>query len=181
MLAHPDNAEVPFPLILTGPKSAKDYLSQVNRFILDTLGLEAQQRYKIIIDDPEHVAVEIKKGMRQVREFRKQKNDLWYYNWYLTIDESFQKPFNLTHENTRGLSLIKNQDQHLLAANMRRAFSGVVAGNVKQQGIAEIKKKGVFELVGDAEIMQPVDELLQTFVKQQRMKLPGKSYALLSN
>ncbi len=176
ILSHPDNADVPFPLVLTGPESAKEYYNQINRFILDTLGLEAQQRYKIIINDPARVALEMKKGIQQVREFRKHKGDAYYYNWFLTVDESFQQPFNPTHENMRGLSLIRNQHQHLLAANLRRAFSGVVAGNVKQQGIQEIKLKGKFELSGDAEIMQPVDELLQAFVEQQRMKLPGTLY-----
>jgi pyrimidine/purine-5'-nucleotide nucleosidase len=176
ILAHPDNTDVPFPLILTGPKSATDYFNQVNRFILDTLGIEAQQRYKIIIDDPARVAVEMKKGVQQVREFRKQQGDAYYYNWYLTVDESFQKPFIPTHENMRNLSLTQNQDQHLLAANLRRAFSGVVSGNIKQQGIEEIKQKGKFELTGDPGIMQPVDALLQAFVEQQRMKLPGTHY-----
>jgi pyrimidine/purine-5'-nucleotide nucleosidase len=176
VLAHPDNADLPFPLILTGPKSATDYFSQINRFILDTLGIEAQQRYKIIIDDPARVAVEIKKGIRQVREFRKQLGDAFYYNWCLTIDQSFQKPFIPTHTNMRQLSLIQDQQQHHLAANLRRAFSGVVAGNVKQQGIEAIREKGKFELNGDPEIMQPVDALLKAFVEQQRMKLPGTHY-----
>ncbi len=176
ILAHPDNDDVPFPLILTGPKSATDYFNQVNRFILDTLGLEAQQRYKIIIDDPARVAVEMKKGVHQVREFRKQQGDAYYYNWYLTVDDLFQKPFIPTHENMRSLCLIQNQSQHLLAANLRRAFSGVVSGNIKQQGIEEIRQKGKFELTGDPEIMQPVDKLLQAFVEQQRMKLPGTHY-----
>lgn len=176
VLAHPDNNAMPFPLILTGPKSSAEYFNQVNRFILDTLGLEAQQRYKIIINDPARVAVEIKKGIMQVREFRKQQGDAYYYNWYLTIDESFQQPFTPTHKNMRELSLIKDQSHHLLAASLRRAFSGVVAGNVKQQGIAAIREQGKFELTGDPEIMQPMDELLQAFVAQQRMKLPGTHY-----
>lgn len=176
ILAHPDNAELPFPLVLTGPKSAEDYFSQVNRFILDTLGLEAQQRYKIIIDDPARVALEMKKGIQQVREFRKQKGDAYYYNWFLTVEESFQKPFVPNHENMRGLTLAQDQESHLLAANLRRAFSGVVSGNVKQQGIEAIRQHGEFELAGDPQIMQPVDELLQAFVEQHRMKLPGSRY-----
>lgn len=176
ILVHPQNKDVPFPLILTGPASAENYFAQVNRFILDTLGIEAQQRYKIIIDDPARVALEMKRGIQQVREFRKSQGDAYYFNWYLTIDDSFQQPFNPTHSNMSSLSLVKNQPHHLLAANLRKAFSGVVAGNVKQQGIAAIRQHGVFELTGDDAIMQPVDELLQSFVDQQRMKLPGSEY-----
>jgi len=94
----------------------------------------------------------------------------------LKIDVEFQKPFEPTHENMRGLELHKNQEAHLLAANLRRAFSGVVAGNVKNQGIRAIEKYGNFEISGDAAIMESMDALLSAFVVQNRMKLPGKAY-----
>jgi len=176
ILLHPENASMPFPLIFTGPASAQEYFNQIDHFILDTLGEDAQQRYKIIIDDPPRVAVEMKSGIKQVRKYRKQQGDAFYYNWCLTVDELFQKPFDPTHENMSNLDLTKNQESHKLAANLRRAFSGVVAGNVKEEGIRSIERHGVFELTGDVEIMQPMDELLQAFVKQQRMKLPGSEY-----
>ncbi len=176
ILLHPDNASVPFPLIFTGPKSAEDYFKQINRFLLDTLGLAAQQRYKIIIDDPERVAIEMKEGMKHVREYRERHSDAYHYNWTLTIDEQFQKPFAPTHENMRNLALHKDQEEHMLAANLRRAFSGVVSGNVKSEGIRAIEEHGHFELKGDKEIMEPMDALLTAFVKQQRMKLPGTEY-----
>jgi len=176
ILLHPDNASVPFPLIFTGPKCAEDYFKQINQFIVDTLGLEAQQRYKIIIDDPTHVALEMKKGMAQVREYREQERDAFHYNWALTVDEQFQKPFIPTHENMRNLKLRKDQPVHNLAANLRRAFSGVVAGNVKEEGIRAIEQHGHFELNGDHKVMESMDALLSAFVEQQRMKLPGTEY-----
>ncbi len=176
ILLHPDNASVPFPLIFTGPKSAEDYFKQINQFIVDTLGLDAQQRYRIIIDDPARVAIEMKKGMKQVREYREQHSDAFYYNWTLKIDQQFQQPFEPTHDNMRNLALHRDMESHLLAANLRRAFSGVVAGNVKEEGIHAIEKHGLFELHGDKEIMEPMDALLAAFVEQQRMKLPGTEY-----
>lgn len=176
ILMHPENSSMPFPLIFTGPKSAATYFKQINRFILDTLGADAQRCYKIIIDDPESVAIEMKMGLKQVRAFRKQQGDAFYYNWYLTIDDPFQQPFEPTHENMRNLLLTKDQDSHELAANLRRAFSGVVSGNVKEEGIRSIEQLGLFELKGDAEIMRPVDQLLKAFVQQLRMRLPGKEY-----
>ncbi len=176
VLLHPNNSMMPFPLIFTGPKSAEDYFKQINQFIVDTLGLEAQQRYKIIIDDPARVASEMKKGMKLVRKYRVQKSDAFYYNWSLTIDEEFQKPFDPTHENMRNLVLKREQPTHELAANLRCAFSGVVAGNVKEDGIRSIEQHGHFELKGDKEIMEPMDALLTAFVEQHRMKLPGKKY-----
>ena len=176
ILLHPENASVPFPLIFTGPKSAEDYFKQINQFIVDTLGLEAQQRYKIIIDDPQRVAVEMRDGMQKVQAFREQENDAFHYNWSLHIDEQFQQPFEPTHENMRNLALHKDQGVHQLAANLRRAFSGVVSGNVKAEGIRAIEEHGLFELKGDVGIMEPMDKLLAAFVKQQRMKLPGTEY-----
>ena len=64
----------------------------------------------------------------------------------------------------------------LRAANLRRAFSGIVAGNVKDAGIRAIEKNGPFEICGDAAIMREMDALLSSFVAQQRMKLPGSRY-----
>ncbi len=176
ILLHPNNVSVPFPLIFTGPKCAENYFKQINQFIVDTMGLEAQQRYKIIIDDPARVAREMKEGMHQVRKFREELDDAFYYNWSLTIDDEFQRPFTPTHENMRNLELRKDQPIHALAANLRRAFSGVVAGNVKDEGIRAIEEHGHFELNGDSEIMEPMDALLTAFVEQQRMKLPGTEY-----
>jgi hypothetical protein len=115
-------------------------------------------------------------GLKQVREFRKAKSDAYYFNWSLKIDHEFQRPFLPTHDNMRKLDLRRDQPNHLLAANLRRAFSGIVAGNVKDYGIRAVEKHGSFEIRGDAAIMGPVDELLASFVVQHRMKLAGKKY-----
>jgi len=176
ILLHPENADIPFPLIFTGPETAREYFVQINEFIGQTLGAEAQKRYKIIVDDPELVAQEMQEGIKQVREYRKSRSDAYYFNWALKIDDEFQRPFAPTHENMRNLSLHKNQPVHVLAANLRRAFSGVVAGNVKEEGIRTIEKYGHFEIHGDKEIMGPMDALLASFVSQSRMKLAGKAY-----
>ena len=176
ILLHPDNAGVPFPLVFTGPAGSEEYFRQIDHFIGATLGSEAQKLYTIITDDPVGVAVAMQVGMRAVREFRKEKSDAYYFNWLLKIDHEFQRPFIPTHENMRNLKLQKNQPAHLLAANLRRAFSGVVAGNVKDQGIRAIEEHGHFEIHGDRDIMIHMDALLASFVAQHRMKLPGKTY-----
>ena len=177
ILLHPDNKDMPFPLIFSGPDSAEDYFKEIDRFIVSTLGEEAQQRYRIIIDNPKRVALEMLDGIKQVRAFRKEKGDAYYFNWLLKIDRVFQQPFSPTHENMRNLALHKNQEHHLLAANLRRAFSGIVAGNVKDEGIRAIEQNGHFEICGDANIMKLMDSLLASFVAQHRMKLPGKKYS----
>ncbi len=176
ILLHPDNADVPFPLVFTGPAGSEEYFRQIDHFIGATLGSEAQKLYQIITNDPVAVAVAMQEGIKTVREFRKEKSDAYYFNWLLKIDHEFQRPFLPTHENMRNLKLHKNQPAHLLAANLRRAFSGVVAGNVKDQGIRAIEEHGHFEIHGDREIMIHMDALLASFVTQHRMKLPGRAY-----
>jgi len=176
ILLDPENSRIPFPLILTGPASASGYFEQIDRFITDTLGPVARLLYRIIIDDPEAVAHQIQEGVEQVRQFRRKTDDAYYFNWLLTIHLNFQLPFVPTHENMKALDLRKGQAPHLLASHLRRAFSGIVAGNVKESGIRAIEEKGVFELRGDACIMQPLDRLLTAFVEQQRMKLPTSTY-----
>jgi len=176
ILLHPDNDAMPFPLIFTGPPSASHYFKQVDRFIRDTLGEQVAELYQIIIDDPASVAIQMQHGIKQVRKFRKKQSDAFYYNWVLTVDQQFQQPFEPNHENMKNLALTREQDVYQLAANLRRAFSGVVAGNVKESGIRAIQEQGVFELKGDKDVMQSVDDLLTAFVDQQRMKLPGADY-----
>lgn len=176
ILLHPENQDIPFPLILTGPENTEEYFAGINQFIADTLGVEAQQHYKVIINDPARVAREMEIGIAMVREFRKARGDAYYFNWLLKIEQEFQEPFEPTHENMSNLELHKNQERHLLAANLRRVFSGIVAGNVKDEGIRAIEKHGHFEIRGEASIMDPVDSLLASFVEQHRMKLPGKKY-----
>jgi predicted Rossmann-fold nucleotide-binding protein len=176
VLLHPDNAGIPFPLVFTGPEGSADYFREIDRFVGATLGSEAQKLYQIIVDEPPRVAQELVKGIRKVREFRKLKDDAYYYNWLLRIDTEFQRPFTPTHENMRTLDLHKDQPRHLLAANLRRAFSGIVAGNVKDSGIRAVEANGPFEISGDRQILAPLDSLLKSFVAQQRMKLPGSGY-----
>ena len=176
VLLHPENKGIPFPLIFTGPSNAANYFKEIDQFIGDTLGGEARQRYEIIVDDPVQVARQMVAGVDRVRHFRTDKNDAYYFNWVLKIEQEFQRPFVPSHDNMRNLELHKDQEIHLLAANMRRAFSGIVAGNVKDEGIRAIEQHGLFEIRGDASIMGPMDSLLNSFVKQHRMKLPGKTY-----
>ena len=176
ILLHPENKEIPFPLILTGPKSARAYFKQIDEFIALTLGAEAQQRYQIIIDAPAQVAYNMRAGIDEVREYRKKIGDAFYFNWSLMIDQAFQQPFAPTHENVRALALHKDQPAYLLAANLRRVFSALVAGNVKDEGIRAIEKYGDFEICGERSVMEQVDRLLNAFVAQGRMKMTADSY-----
>jgi hypothetical protein len=115
-------------------------------------------------------------NMAAVREFRRHHNDSYNFNWLLSVRPQFQRPFEVTHESMRALQLDRTQPAHELAANLRRAFSGIVTGNVKDYGIQAIERHGPYELSGDAGVMALLDELLAGFVAQGRMKLPGSVY-----
>jgi predicted Rossmann-fold nucleotide-binding protein len=176
ILLHPANRHINVPFILTGPESAKDYFEQIDRFVRLTLGDEAASKYQIIIDDPVEVGQQIAQGLHHVKEQRKVNNDAFFFNWGLEIDFDYQQPFEATFEAMRSLDIRRDRPTNELAADLRRLFSGIVAGNVKTEGIEEVKKHGAFEINGDPELMKLLDDLLESFVRQQRMKLPGTKY-----
>ncbi len=173
ILLHPDNEKIPFPLIFTGPRASAAYFEQIDRFLRLALGDEVAEHYQIIIDDPAQVARQIGKGIERVRLSRLDNKDAFFFNWALHIDDVFQLPFRPTHEAMAGLNLHREQPRHLFAADLRRAFSGIVAGNVKIEGMRAIEQHGPFLIRGNGEIMLALDALLASFVEQQRMKLPG--------
>ena len=174
LLLHPDNAALQFPLILTGPAGAAAYFEQIDQFLRLALGEAATSRYTIIVDDASRVATTISKGIKRVREQRLASKDAFFFNWALRVPHDFQRPFQPDHAAMAALNLHRNQPPHLLAADLRRAFSGIVAGNVKEEGMREIERHGPFEIHGDPQIMQALDALLRAFVEQRRMKMVGE-------
>jgi predicted Rossmann-fold nucleotide-binding protein len=177
ILLDPANRELPFPVVFTGPTDAAEYFEQIHRFVGATLGPAAQSRYRIIVDDPAGVARAMVAGLAEVQAYRRQHSDSYGFNWLLKIPFEFQRPFDVNHASMRGLLLSQDLPTHERAANLRRAFSGIVAGNVKEYGITAIERFGPFELTGDPGIMGPLDDLLRSFVAQRRMKLAGAEYS----
>mgnify|MGYP002477619014 FL=1 len=176
IMMHPHNQQQVLPLILTGPKESEDYFRVLDDFIINTLGEAATRHYRIIIDDAHAVAKTMKQAMPAVKEYRRQTGDAYSFNWSLRIEPELQLPFQPTHANMSALNLNQDQPKEKLAADLRRMFSGIVAGNVKDIGIREIRAHGPFKIHGDADIMHRMDEMLQGFVAQHRMKLPGSAY-----
>jgi pyrimidine/purine-5'-nucleotide nucleosidase len=177
VLLHPDNREQPLPVVMTGPESAADYFRRIDDFVGATLGDAARERYSIIIDDPRAVARAMHSGMSDVRAFRDRHGDAFYFNWRLAIDRQFQLPFVATHESMGELRIDEGMPKHELAVNLRRAFSGIVSGNVREDTAALIEAKGPFEIRGSKAYMRLFDELLAAFVAQNRMKLSSADYA----
>ncbi|NCF50192.1 DUF3412 domain-containing protein [Gammaproteobacteria bacterium] len=176
VLLHPNNQNQPMPMIMTGPTAAEPYFRQIDKFIGATLGEQARARYAIVIDDPRGVARAMRAGLQEVREFRKQQGDAFYFNWRLAIEPEFQRPFRATHEAMSELEIHESLPGHELAANLRRVFSGIVSGNVREDTALEIERLGPFQINGSAEIMRLLDDLLAGFVAQKRMKISGNDY-----
>jgi hypothetical protein len=176
ILLDDENKELPFPVVFTGNKSSAPYFEKIDHFLQNTLGNEACRRYQIIIDDPIQVAKVMQAGLKDVTTYRKKMDDAFHFNWRLKIDELFQKPFEPDHQNMAALDLSTEQEKYKLAANLRKAFSGIVTGNVKENGIEAIEKYGPFKLTGDPKLCAEIDGLLQEFIKQHRMKLVHSDY-----
>ncbi|WP_323666736.1 nucleotide 5'-monophosphate nucleosidase PpnN [Pectobacterium punjabense] len=176
IMMNPENSEQVLPIILTGPEESADYFRVLDEFIVGTLGRQARRYYSIIINDAAEVARQMKKAMPLVKESRRHTGDAYSFNWSLRIAPDLQLPFEPSHENMADLNLHPNQPAEELAAALRRAFSGIVAGNVKEVGIQAIEQRGPYKIHGDPQMMKSMDTLLQGFVAQQRMKLPGSAY-----
>ena len=176
ILLDPANRRLPFPVVFTGPADSSEYFEQIHQFIGATLGADAQSRYKVIIDDPPAVARFMGQALGEVRDYRRKTSDSYSFNWLLKIPLEFQKPFEVTHASMKSLNLTRDAPVHKRAADLRRAFSGIVAGNIKEYGVNAIERHGPFELTGEPAIMDPLDALLRSFVAQGRMKFAGTEY-----
>jgi len=174
ILLHPDNRDIPYPLVFTGPRESAAYFEQIDQFLRLTLGEDVASRYSIVVDNPAEVARQIGRGVEKVRSHRIDNQDAFFFNWSLRIALPFQQPFAPTHENMAQLKLHRDQPVHDLAADLRRAFSGIVAGNVKEEGMRAIERNGPFRIDGEPVIMRALDALLRSFVDQQRMKMSGE-------
>jgi hypothetical protein len=171
ILLSPENGAEHLPLIFTGGRESAAYFERLHAFIGDTLGPVAQSRYRIILDDPVRVAGEIVAGLDRVRDTRATNDDAYFFNWPLRIGREFQIPFVATHETMAALELHLDQPTHQLALNLRRAFSGIVAGNVREAGIRLVEQRGPFEITGEPRLLTALERLLQDFIAQGRMRL----------
>ncbi|PVZ69672.1 nucleotide 5'-monophosphate nucleosidase PpnN [Pelagibaculum spongiae] len=174
ILMDPANHGIPFPFVMTGPASSKDYFAKIDAFLVGLLGEHVRDYYKIMVNQPEEVARHMSQNMEQVREYRKEHKDAYHFNWRLRIDPVQQFPFEPEHTAVAALQLDREMPADQLAANLRRIFSVVVAGNVKAEGIARVKERGPYQIHGAPDVLEPLDQLLRFFVEQRRMKIEGE-------
>jgi pyrimidine/purine-5'-nucleotide nucleosidase len=174
ILLHPENTHK-IPLVFAGPKECQAYFERVDRFLVACLGENVRALYRIVLGQPDEVARLMKAAVEDCYESRSDSHEAFYYNWSLNIEKRLQAPFDPTHEKMASLRLDPAMPGHELAEQLRSAFSGIVAGNVKATGINQVAEHGPFRIQGDRKIMTAIDELLTAFVHEGRMKL-GKGH-----
>jgi len=176
ILLQPANAGEPLPVLLTGPASSADYFRRLLEFIRLTLGEQACAQLTFIENDPVAVAAEMARRVEHVFERRREVNDAYAFNWRLAIGEGLQQPFHVSHESMAAIALNGDQPPHERAVSLRRVFTGIVAGNVKEEGIRAVEQHGPFEIRGERRLMDALSALLEAFVADGRMRLPGRAY-----
>jgi len=175
ILMHPDNSEA-IPLVFAGPESCRAYFQALEQFLVDCLGDEVKQYYRLIVGSPEEIGRTIRAAVDEVHARRRAARLAYYFNWELQISSDLQQPFIPTHERMAALQLRADLPKHQLAGMLRCAFSGLVAGNIKTFGIEQVRRYGPYKLSGDGKYLASMDRLLQVLVKEKRMKLGEADY-----
>ena len=175
ILMHPDNNQA-IPLVFAGPECCREYFDELERFLVDCLGEDVRRHYRVIVGGAEDVGRAIRSANDDVHAKRRATQQAYYFNWELVISPDLQEPFVPTHDVMAALQLDAHLPKHELASALRRAFSGLVAGNVKAFGIEQVRLHGPCQLSGDKKFLSSTDRLLQMRVRQKRMKLDQEKY-----
>ena len=177
ILLEPGERRPAAPVVLTGPQIDRRLLRADRPLHRRNAGQKAAELLHVIVDDPAEVARDMVARHGAGARLPPQQQRLVQLQLAAARSRRpFQQPFEVDARSHGALRLHRDQPAHELAADLRRAFSGIVAGNVKEDGMRAIEKLGPFELTGDASVMKLLDELLTAFVAQKRMKLPGSAY-----
>jgi pyrimidine/purine-5'-nucleotide nucleosidase len=179
ILLHPKNSSTQCPLVFTAPEESKSYFVAIDNFLKkvfgDSLTDKSNPMYEIIIGNPELAAQTLAKQCKITTDVRAAlQKDTIDWDSSMHVPSEIQEPFEPTHENVAKLNLSRDQDLHILAAELRKLFSAIVYGNVSDKGIAMIREKGPFQITGYKEIIDELDTLLRIFVSEGRMKIEGE-------
>lgn len=172
-----ENRDVSLPVIFASSEDSASYFADMDRFLRSTLGDAVASYYEIVVGNPAHVAQLCLRNLNTVVAQRRTRNESYAFNWQLHVPEAMQWPFISTHENMAQVRLDSSLPPAQLAIELRRAFSGIVSGNVKAFGIHQIAERGPYQLHGDPTLMAAMDQLLREFVSRGRMKLNSGDYS----
>lgn len=174
VLMQEKNNDQVLPLIFACDKKHRAYFDSMDQFLRDCLGDNVANYYTIIDSGAEAVAEAARLGVVQVQRNRRALQEAYSYNWQLYVPYALQEPFLPSHANMSALRLHKDVPRDQLCIDLRAAFSGIVAGNVKSYGLAQVKEHGPYRLNADKHIGDRLDNLLREFIVQGRMSLNQK-------
>ncbi len=174
ILLDPANKNVELPVIFTGPADAAEYFNEMDRFLRLLFGDEVSKLYNVIIGDAEEVGRQMSRAIKRVHRARRKTGDAYYFNWLMRVPPAHQQPFDVSHDSVAALRLSKTLSDAELAVQARRAFSAIVTGNVKDNGVRMIARHGPFSLHADKTLVDALDHLLRSFSAQGRMQLHGE-------
>ncbi len=161
------------PVILTGPAGSADYFKRIDEFLVYTLGESVRDLYRIIIDDPVEVARVMRKGIDNVGEYRRARQDAFYFNWRLTVLETSRNPSTPITRPWRPWPCIDSSR----CMSWPQPATGLFRHRRRQrQGTRHSSHRahGPFRLSAEPQLMARLDDLLTSFVAQGRMKLAGE-------
>lgn len=176
LLINEGNRNNPLPVIFAAPEGREEYFTSLCEFLCQTLGPHVANYYEVVTGDAERVGRLARISIEKVIRHRRRVEESYAFNWNLNVPEVMQHPFIPTHENMSQLNLDPALPSDKLAAQLRCAFSGIVAGNVKAFGIQQVAQKGPYQLSGDKTFIKALDKLLRGFINQGRMKLKASDY-----
>ena len=135
-------ATQPFPIVLTGPRESAAYFEHIDALPRrHARRARRRQRYRSSSTTRPRWRARWCAAWTQCATFRRRASDAYNFNWLLPIEPEFQQPFEADPRAWRALQPARDQPAHELAANLRRAFSGIVAGNVKEEGIRRSRRR----------------------------------------
>ena len=173
VLLDPANAEQPMPVVFTGPASAAGYFARIDEFV----GANARTRGTGPL--PDHRRRSRGRGPRHRRRCRRgarlSPRDRRLVSLQLEpVDTArYAAPLRGQPRVGRAFAVGLAQPVHVRAANLRRIFSAIVAGNVKDRVSARSRSTGRFaswRSAADA----AAGCAARPFIAQRRMKLSGE-------
>src|SRR5258705_3622135 len=151
VLLEPANADMPLPVVLTGPRESAIWFEQLSEFIEGTLGGAALARLTFILDDPAAVARHMVRSFSEVREFRRTRNDSYNFNWLLQVPPPLQQPFTPTHEAMRALNLTRAGPPTNRPPTLPPPFPGSARATARSQASRALRGPDPMELAGRRE------------------------------
>ncbi len=162
------NADQSWPIVVTAETT--QFANDINEFVGTVLGDKALSQYKTIINSPKGVAEYVDQQRSDIDLARDYNEDAHEWNRSLVIPAEFQAPFIPSHANMEALELHGNQPIGKLTAQLRMLCKGLVHGSITAAGIEQIKQHGKFKIHGEPRILDALDNLLNKFIAQKRIK-----------